>query len=270
MKLAASNIGWTGQEDGRMLRCMAELGYEGLEIAPTRLFPEGPYEKLQEARDFSRRLLQEYGLQACSLQSIWYGQSLRIAESEENRRFLLDYTAKAARFAREMGCDNLVFGCPRNRNLESPEEAPILEDFLWRCAEATGQFAVVLALEANPPIYHTNYLNTTTQALTLVKQLDHPFLRLNLDLGTVIENGESLDWLERELPLVHHVHISEPMLRPLQPRAQREELLEKLRRLGYRGFVSAEMGNAAGPTAAEKALRELAASAGKRAEAYDL
>lgn len=265
MKLAASNIGWTRAEDGYMLRRLRELGYTGLEIAATRVFPENPYEKLREAREFSRRLREEHGLQVCSLQSIWYGKGQRIAQSEENRLFLLDYTRRAAAFAREMGCGNLVFGCPRNRSLESPEEAPILEEFLWRCAEAAAEYEVVVAVEANPPIYHTNYLNTTSLALALVKKLEHPFLRLNLDLGTVIENGESLDWLETGLPLVHHVHVSEPMLLPLRPRAQREELLEKLRRLGYEGYVSAEMGNAAGAAAVEEALRGLAASAGKRA-----
>ena len=43
-KLAASNIGWTAAQDETVWQWMKDLGYSGLEIAPTRLFPDAPYE----------------------------------------------------------------------------------------------------------------------------------------------------------------------------------------------------------------------------------
>ena len=42
-KLSASNIGWDKKDDPRVIARMKELGYQGLEIAPTRLFPDTPY-----------------------------------------------------------------------------------------------------------------------------------------------------------------------------------------------------------------------------------
>ena len=42
MKCSASNIGWRPEEDQRVWQLLKEYGYQGLEIAPTRVFPGGP------------------------------------------------------------------------------------------------------------------------------------------------------------------------------------------------------------------------------------
>lgn len=241
MKLAASNIGWTADRDEQVLRHMAEHGFSGLEIAPTRVFPDAPYDQRERAARYASNLKDRYGLRVCSMQSIWYGQTRRIAESGESRAFLLDYTRKAIRFADALHCGSLVFGCPRNRAYTRAEDIPILEDFLWQCAEAAMPYGVVIALEANPPMYHTNFVTTTGQAVALVKRLNHPALRLNLDLGTVLANGETTDWIAEDGSLIHHVHISEPNLAPIQKRPAHQALRDQLERIGYRGFLSIEM-----------------------------
>lgn len=243
MRLAASNIGWTAEQDDRVLSCMAEEGFTGLELAPTRLFPERPYEHLREAAEYAAELRRRYGLSICSLQSIWYGQTQRVAESEESRRRLLSYTEQALRFADALGCRNLVFGCPRNRAIDRPEDAELVEQFLWQCGEAAKPFGVVVALEPNPPIYQTNFINTTAEAIKLLQKLGHPALKLNLDFGTVIENGESLGWISQHGELINHVHISEPRLAPIRDREAHRDLLRLLGEIGYKGFVSIEMGS---------------------------
>ena len=243
MKLAASNIGWTADRDDKILRFISDRGFSGLEIAPTRLFPEKPYDALSHAAEFARWVKAEYGLQICSMQSIWYGMAQRIIDSAQSRRELLDYTGKALQFADAVVCRNLVFGCPRNRVFEKPEDIPVLEDFLLLCADLAEKHGAVIALEANPPIYNTNFLNTTTQALELIKRLDHPALKLNLDFGTVIENGETLDWIGEDGGIINHVHISEPKLVQIKERREHTELLKKLKSTGYSGFISIEMGS---------------------------
>lgn len=50
----------------------------------------------------------------------------------------------------------------------TPEEA---EGFLPGWGWRPRRNGVRLALEANPPIYNTNYLNTTREAFRLVKKL---------------------------------------------------------------------------------------------------
>ena len=103
-------------------------------------------------------------------------------------------------------------------------------------------FGVVVALEPNPPIYQTNFINTTAEAIKLLQKLGHPALKLNLDFGTVIENGESLGWFSQHGELINHVHISEPRLAPIRDREAHRDLLRLLGEIGYKGFVSIEMG----------------------------
>lgn len=97
-----------------------------------------------------------------------------------------------------------------------------------------------LAIEANPPIY-TNYLNGTAEAFALVKRLDNPGLAVNLDLSTMLAQGENLQDFLMDLSYVSHIHISEPGLAPIQPRPVHRELALLLGAVGYRGAVSVEM-----------------------------
>ena len=48
-KMAISNIAWTEHMDGQVYGLMERYGFEGLEVAPTRVFPEAPYDRLVEA-----------------------------------------------------------------------------------------------------------------------------------------------------------------------------------------------------------------------------
>lgn len=241
MKLSASNIAWAKEQDEKVYGMMQNLGFTGLEIAPTRWFPENPYEHVKEAKEYAKMLKKMYGFSISSMQSIWYGRTERIVDSEENRKQLLAYTEKAVRFADAIDCQNLVFGCPRNRSVDSPEQREIVVDFLADAAHIAEKYGIVIALEANPTIYNTNFANTTFEAIDIVKRIDRPSLKLNLDFGTIIENGENLNKIFDDAPIFHHVHISEPMLRPIQQRVEHRLMQRKLEKEKYDGYISLEM-----------------------------
>lgn len=61
MKLSISNIAWSPQVDDEMYRFLQEAGYSGIEIAPTRLFPDAPYDHCGEAQAFAVWLKETYG-----------------------------------------------------------------------------------------------------------------------------------------------------------------------------------------------------------------
>ena len=63
----------------------------------------------------------------------------------------------------------------------------------------------------------------------------------NLDLSTMLAQGEKLQNFVDDLKYVSHVHISEPGLAPIQKRPEHKELALLLGAVGYRGFVSVEM-----------------------------
>ena len=245
MKLSASNIAWSAEQDDAVLRYMADHGFSGLEIAPTRVFPEKPYEDLKRASDYASRISSEYGLEICSMQSIWYGQTGRIFGSDEERQALTDYTKKAIDFTEAMGCGNLVFGCPRNRVIPENGDVEIAVRFFRELGDYAAAHHTVLAMEANPPIYNTNFINRTDEAIDLIERVDSKGFLLNLDVGTMIENGESVGIFEGREQYINHVHISEPGLKPIRKRGLHGELAEMLRRMHYSRFVSIEVGKQA-------------------------
>lgn len=240
IKLAASNIGWAAQDDELAWQTMKELGYTGLEIAPTRVFPQRPYDNLPGAALFAGAMYQKYGFIIPSMQSIWYGQPGNLFLPQEAET-LAQYSFEAFRFAQSCRCPSLVFGCPRNRSVPAGHHPGEADAFFARLALAAQQCGTRLALEANPPIYNTNFLNTTREALDLAKRLALPGLAVNLDLGAVIQNGERLRDLAGDLGYVSHVHVSEPGLAPPQRRSLHKELALMLGAVGYQGYVSLEM-----------------------------
>ncbi|MBP1545232.1 MAG: sugar phosphate isomerase/epimerase [Oscillospiraceae bacterium] len=242
MKLSISNIAWTAENDSEIYAIMKKYGYEGLEIAPTRIFPEAPYDNIENARCWSQELKKKYGFVISSMQSIWFGRQEAIFGTDEERRILLDYTKKAIDFAAAIGCGNLVFGCPKNRNMPDGANESFAIEFFRSIGNYAAEKGSVIGMEANPTIYNTNYINSTEQALELISRVNSTGFRLNLDVGTMIRNGENVGILKGKVRLINHVHISEPYLKPICERFIHKELLRILAEENYMGFVSIEMG----------------------------
>lgn len=241
INLSISNIAWEQENDQSIYKYMKKKGFSGLEIAPTRLFSDNPYEKLEEAIAFSKRLYDEYGIKVCSLQSIWYGRSEEIFKSIKDRQKLLNYTKKAIDFAEAIGARNLVFGCPKNRNTDSVEDRIIAIEFFKILGDYAAEHGSVLAMEANPVIYGTNFINTTKDAIELIKEVDSKGFKLNLDFGTIIYNKENIESFVPYVELINHVHISEPNLVTIRKRIEHRTLLNILHMNKFSGYVSIEM-----------------------------
>ncbi|MBQ7156022.1 MAG: sugar phosphate isomerase/epimerase [Synergistaceae bacterium] len=257
MRLCASNIAWTSEQDEAVYQLMNASGFEGLEIAPSRLFPDKPYDHLSDAAEFAEYVRKVYGLTVASMQSLWYGMPQRIAGTQRERSELLEYTVKALHFADALDCRNIVFGCPKNRRLERPEDVSIVEEFIAKIAEEAGKFGIVIALEANPEIYGTNFVNTTSEAIALVTRINHPFLKVNLDVGTMLANRENPDTLAEKVSAINHVHISEPELAAVKPHKEHEILSRLLKESGYDGFVSIEMRKCESLSELERAINHV-------------
>lgn len=243
MKLSISNIAWSVEQDEKIYSLLKANGFTGLEIAPTRIFPKEPYKHLDKAKEWAILLKKQYGLSISSMQSIWYGRSEKIFGTEDERIVLKDYTKQVVDFAAIVGCTNLVFGCPKNRNMSSESNIETAIDFFNNIANYAVQKDVVIALEPNPVIYNTNFINTTKQAFEFVKRIDNPSLLVNIDCGTIIENNENLEIIEENIHLVNHIHISEPNLDVIKKRNLHKELAKLLKKTSYDKFVSIEMKN---------------------------
>lgn len=249
MKLSISNIAWDMQEDDRVYAMMGRYDYAGLEIAPTRVFADAPYDHAGAVKKWRDGLAMQYGFAVPSMQSIWFGRKELLFGDDAQRQALLDYTKKAVDFAQALACGNLVFGCPKNRSLPDGGGKELWEEgvsFFRQLGSYAAERGTAIGMEANPAIYHTNYINTTRQAIELIEQVDSEGFLLNLDAGAMVENREGVELLEGKAGIINHVHISEPFLKPVRMDGERRrfhrELAAFLRENRYQGYVSVEMG----------------------------
>jgi len=240
--LSISNIGWEAGTDSTVYGLMKKYKYAGLEIAPTRIYPDAPYKWLKDAEEWAKELKENEGFVVSSMQSIWFGRQEKIFGTAEERQILLDYTKQAIDFAEIIGCKNLVFGCPRNRSIPEDADSSIAVTFFRELGNYAAEHNTVIGMEANPQIYNTNYVNDTKAAIELIKHVNSSGFRLNLDVGTMIQNNESVEVIAGNIHLINHVHISEPGLQLIKRRSLHNELKKLLIEEGYQKFVSIEMG----------------------------
>lgn len=242
MNIAISNLAWAASYDSEMYEYLKLTGIHGIEIAPTRIFPNEPYKQINSAKGYAAMLWENYRLSVPSMQSIWYGKTEKLFGSQKEREALLDYSRSAVYFAEALQCGNLVFGCPRNRVIPEGITDQTAVDFFRSIGEFAQMHGAFFSIEANPSIYNTNYITTTGQAFELVKRINCQGIGVNLDLGTMIYNDENEELLRGNVKYIKHVHISEPGLLPIQKRPLHKKIIDLLHEEKYGGYISIEMG----------------------------
>jgi len=247
MKFAISNIAWEAKDDEYMMGELPRHGIEALEIAPTRVFPETPYQRLPEARAFAQKLKEDHDFPICSMQSIWYRRTESIFGAPAEVNALIEYTNEAVLFAEAIGCPNLVFGSPKNRIIPEGSTPEHAADFFRSIGDFAAEHGASIALEAVPVSYGTNFLNRTEDVFEYVQMVGSKGLKMNLDFGTILTNGEDPSDVARYVPYVNHVHISENALAGVERREEHAVFLDALAKAGYSRCVSIEMRNQEDP-----------------------
>jgi sugar phosphate isomerase/epimerase len=252
MILAMSNIAWPPETRNLAYSAMAEFGVGGLEVAPGMLFfrSANPF---RPKRTEVKRALEEIeaaGLRLVSMQSLLYGlEGASLFGDDDGRTRFRDGMNRAIDLAGMLGIPNLVFGSPRQRFI--PEGLPrdrarmVATEIFHQLGNRAAAVGTVIAMEANPTIYGTNFLTTLEETRVFVVELGHSAVRLVLDLGSMVLNGEAADtasYVTKISSLISHVHVSEPHLRPAPADAAAlRPVLAALREEGYAGAVSIEM-----------------------------
>lgn len=241
MKLSISNIAWSKDNDEDIYSFISQQNYSAIEIAPTRIIQENPYGNVSTGKIFSQNLNKKYNLDICSMQSILFGKTESLFGINKEREELLNYIKKAIDFASNINCKNLVFGSPKNRIIANDKQYPIAINFFNELGNFAAQNNTTISIEANPIIYGTNFINTTKQAFQLVQDVNSKGFKVNVDLGTIIQNDENIDQIIDNIDLINHIHISEPNLELIKNRKLHKDLSKKLKKTNYDKYVSIEM-----------------------------
>jgi D-psicose/D-tagatose/L-ribulose 3-epimerase len=238
MRLSISNIAWEQPEEEEIALILKDLGVDAVDIAPGRYFPDQSTATKKEITEV-RELWCRRGCSIVGMQSLLFGvKGLNLFGSAQDRTSLTEHLRHSCRIAAGLGATRLVFGSPRNRDrtgLQDSEAEEIAFDFFSRLGNIALNEGVTICIEANPPSYGCNFILTTPEALEFVQKIQHPAIKLQLDTGTILTNGERLsDLLLPSSPLascIGHIHISEPgLMPPGDSQSRLEDLLPLIRR----------------------------------------
>jgi D-psicose/D-tagatose/L-ribulose 3-epimerase len=246
MKIAISNIAWEAGETDRVAEIMASRQIAGVEIAPTKIWPD-----LSLADDSSIYACRDWwemrGIRIVALQSLLFGRpDLNMFGTAEVRHSMLDYLGSAIRISALLGARVLVFGSPKNRqagSMHPPAAMKAAVEFFSSLGAMAHASGVCIGLEPNPEVYGCDFIRTSQEALRLVKDVAHPGFRVHLDTAILQMSGERFeDAVEQCFDYLVHVHISEPMLSIVgEGHTNHLHMAHALRSFGYRNWVSIEM-----------------------------
>lgn len=248
MKFAICQELYEGWDWERQCRFSAELGYQGLEVAPFTLAPRIT-DVSSEKRAEMRRQAENAGVEIIGLHWLLAkteGFHLTTGDAAV-RAATAEYLKELGRACAEMGGSVLVFGSPAQRNLEegmSREEAYAnAADVFRACMPAIGEAGVKLCME---PLTskETDFVNTCADAVELIEKVDHPNFVLHQDVKAMLgaETEPLPQVIEKYAPYVGHFHVNDTnLLGPGMGETDFAPIFAALARTKYAGWVSVEV-----------------------------
>jgi len=247
MKYAICNETFEGWDHGRVCSRVAELGYTGLEVAPFTLAPLIT-EVTTSRRGELRREAEQAGLTIIGLHWLLaktQGFHLTSPDAAIRRR-TGDYFTELARAAADLGGSILVLGSPLQRNLADGTSRQrgdeLAADTLAHCLKTLEEAKVFLCLEPLTPS-DTNFMTTAAEGVALIRRLNHPYVKLHLDVKAMASEGMPVpDIIRANREYLHHFHANDPNLRgPGFGKTDFKPIFQALKDVDYGGWVSVEV-----------------------------
>jgi D-psicose/D-tagatose/L-ribulose 3-epimerase len=242
---AISAIAWPAERESEMLTFVRRMGFEGLEVAPVRLF--GPLREVSAVRLTEwRRRTEGLGLTIPAMQGVLFGlRRLHLFRSAEEREALAAALGDVARVAAALGAGASVFGAPGLRDpgeLDARDAWDIAVNFLHGVAARFEAEGTALCFEPVAPALGGRFIINTVEAAALVAAVARPGIRLQIDTGNLLAFRNGASPIAAAIHLAGHLHISEPGLAPLgSVGSDHATLARGLRAAGWNGWASVEM-----------------------------
>lgn len=242
MKLSASNLAWGTQDFDEFLSALRAHGFQGVEIAPTALWPDSPDVPDTEVAALRSRVA-DMGLQVSGLQSLLYGHPEMQLLDRTTWPRMMDHLRRVIALGAGLDASCTVFGSPRNRirgGMDIAQADELAAEFFRALEPDLAAGGVVLTLEPNAPAYGADYLTRYADVVRLSDLVGSDWIRPQIDTGclAMVDDDAAAAALSRT---PGHVHISAPDLAPPPGGLDHDRLATALRDTGYEGWVVLEM-----------------------------
>jgi sugar phosphate isomerase/epimerase len=246
-RYAICNETFEGWEHAKVCCTVAELGYQGLEIAPFTLAPRIS-QVSSEQRSLLRQQAEDSGLQILGLHWLLAkteGFHLNSPDPAVRQR-TADYLGELAVCCSDLGGSLMVFGSPAQRRV--PDGATTEQASEWaadtfrRAAPIFADCHVELCLEPLSSA-ETDFLNTIDEANDLLARIGHANFGLHLDVKAMSTEATAIPELVRSHGAqAGHFHANDANRRgPGFGSTDFLPIFQALKDSNYRGWVSVEV-----------------------------
>ena len=226
---------------------VAELGYQGLELAPFT-FCHLVTDLSSADRSHIRRTVEGAGLRVVGLHWLLAKTSgLQLndpdpAVRERTARYLLDLIDCCA----DLGGEVLIFGSPQQRDIppgRSRTDAwASTVEIMRRCGQRALVQGVTFCIEPLST-QETNFIVSVDEAAELVRQVAHPGLQMMVDVKAMSQDSRPIpEQIRAAHPHFQHVHVNDPNLRgPGMGALDFRPIMQTLQTLNYTRWISVEV-----------------------------
>lgn len=158
---------------------------------------------------------------------------------------LREYLNHTLARCRQLGGTTVVWDRPGSRNVPpgySREKAwRQIQEFLHRAGDIALRYHIMIAVEPLRPL-ESNIINTGAEALQLVREVNHPNIKMALNYYNLRREKENLDIIWKARKEIVHFYFANPhgRLWPKSPAEDPEygEFFELVKKIHFRGGIS--------------------------------
>ena len=223
------------------------IGYTGLEVAPFTLGPDAFHISDQRRRELVEAArgadLRVIGLHWLLAETGGYHLTTRHATIADRT---VEYLKELVRLCRDLGGGVMVLGSPLQRNFGPEMTHDQASDnacgILSRVVPTLEKHQVRIAIEPLGP-QEGNFLNTASQARSLIKQIGSEHVQLHLDVKAMSTEGGPIEEVIRECAreLIHFHANDANRLGPGMGEIDFLPIFKALSEIQYRGWISVEV-----------------------------
>lgn len=226
---------------------VADVGYHGIEIAPFT-FANDVNEITAEMRRDIRRVAEEDKLEIIGLHWLLVGpQGVHLTTADEAvRTRTAQYIVDLANCCGDLGGTRMIFGSPKQRNLEpGMEYAKAFDharDVFEQALPTLEARGVTLCMEQLSPA-ETNFCSTAEQTVELIDAIGHPNFQLILDTKAMAQEPlPRPDTIKKYAKYLKHYHANDENLKgPGFGRVNFAPIIQALKEIEFQDYVSIEV-----------------------------
>jgi sugar phosphate isomerase/epimerase len=248
MKFALCNEMFEGRPMAEVCSTARKLGYHGIEIAPFTLAPSAD-EITAAQRKETRSRIEDVGLETVGLHWLFAGPSGLHMTTNDNQIWgrTRDYLSCLLDLCSDLGGKVLVLGSPKQRSIvegQTKEGAwQRAVELLSSVLDKAGDLGLTICLEPLSTV-ETDFINTVAEGMKMVRQINHPALKIHLDVKAMCSEQTPVPDIVRSVSVddIGHFHVNDANLYgPGMGDVDYTSIADAIKDVGWNKWLSVEV-----------------------------